>query len=121
MSEYDDDLVTDPCTRWSGAVTGTDVTALRRQLFDDLEAPGVTILWLDVRDVTDIDRAGVALLLGAQGRASALNRQLVVIDAGGVVTDTLDGLLLRGELDVVQLLPTQRKSTLLGRHTEVPC
>ena len=120
MSEYDDD-VADPCTRWSGAVTGTDVTALRTQLFDDLEAPGVSILWLDVREVTDIDRAGVALLLGAQGRASALHRQLVLIDCGGVVTDTLNGLLLRGELDLVQLLPAQQDAPEPGLHREVRC
>jgi anti-anti-sigma regulatory factor len=120
MSEHDDDIVTDPCTRWSGAVTGADVTALRGQLFDALEAPGVSILWLDVRDVTDIDRAGVALLLGAQGRAAALDRQLILIDSGGVVTDTLNGLLLRGELDLVQLLPEQEGRDL-GRHTDVRC
>lgn len=104
MSEYDDDTA-DPCTHWHGPVTGDLVTTLRSQLFDDLEAPGVSILWLDVREVTDIDRAGVALLLGAQSRAESLHRQLVVVDAGGPVTDTLGSLLLRGELDVVQMLP----------------
>jgi len=116
MADQDDPGVTetadvvDPCTSWAGAVTNGEVTRLRGELFDQLEAPDVSILWLDVRAVTDIDRSGVALLLGAQGRAHALHRQLVLIDADGPVTDTLNGLLLRGELDVVQVLPRRPAS-----------
>jgi ABC-type transporter Mla MlaB component len=48
--------------RWSGAVTWREAAELREALFDRLEAPQCTGVYLDVRDVTYIDNSGVALL-----------------------------------------------------------
>jgi anti-anti-sigma regulatory factor len=95
----------DPCLHWAGPVTSADVESLRGELFDQLEALDGAILWLDVRAVTDLDRAGVALLIGAHERAAALGRQLVLIDAAGAVTETLQHLHLIEELDLVQVAP----------------
>ena len=93
----------DPVLTWTGPMTFAVLGARRTELFDLLEAPHVEILWLDVRAVSDIDRAGVGLFLGAHRRALALGRQLVLLDDAGPVTATLEALALLGELVVVQV------------------
>jgi ABC-type transporter Mla MlaB component len=76
------------CT-WIGDVTWREVTGLREELFDQLEVPGSIGVRLDVRGVTSIDSPGIALLIGANYRATAVGRRLVVIDADGPVTAAL--------------------------------
>jgi len=75
--------------RWTGAVTWRETAGLREGLLDQLEAGINGALWLDVRQVTVIDRCGIGLLIGAQHRAQAMRRKLVLIDAMGTVTSTL--------------------------------
>jgi len=94
---------TDPVLTWTGPLTFPDLAARRAELFDLLESRGTEIVWLDVRDVTDVDRAGVGVFLGAHRRAVALGRQLVVLDDVGPVTATLEALALVEELCVVQV------------------
>ena len=74
---------------WAGAVTWRETADLRESLLDQLEAGSNGALWLDVREVSVIDRCGVALLIGALHRAQAMGRRLVLIDAMGPVTSTL--------------------------------
>jgi len=76
------------------------VTAsLREPLFHGLEIAGHTGVRLDVRDVTSIDRSGVALLIGANHRARAAGRQLILVDHDGPVTAALTAMhVLRGFL-----------------------
>jgi anti-anti-sigma regulatory factor len=94
---------------WSGPVTWRETAALREDLFDRLEASEGGTLWLDVRDVSVIDRTGVALLTGAQHRAHALQRGFVLIDTNGAVTTTLTRLHLQEQFSFEQTgIPEQR-------------
>ena len=74
---------------WSGEVTWREVPGLRESLFDHLEVPGSVGVRLDVRRVTAIDGPGIALLLGANYRATATGRRLILVDASGPVTAEL--------------------------------
>ena len=75
---------------WIGDVTWREVAALRDHLLDRLERAGISGLALDVREVTEIDAPGVALLIGANFRAACAGRQLVLIDDhGGPVSAAL--------------------------------
>ena len=56
---------------------------------DELEVPGSTGVRLDVRGVRSIDTTGIALLIGANHRAAANGRRLVLIDNNGTVTAAL--------------------------------
>jgi len=73
---------------WVGEVTWRHVAELREALFDEMDAchSGVR---LDVRRVTEIDRTGVALLIGANHRAQSLGKPLTLVDEDGVVTEAL--------------------------------
>ena len=75
--------------RWSGEVTWRDAAELREALFDRLEAPASLGVHLDVRDVTYIDISGVALLIGANFRASSAGRALALLDNEGAVSRAL--------------------------------
>jgi ABC-type transporter Mla MlaB component len=74
---------------WADEVTWREVAALREDLFDQLEFPECVDLRLDVRRVTAIDTPGIALLIGANHRATATGRRLELIDANGPVTAAL--------------------------------
>jgi len=89
---------------WVGNVTWRETAALREELFDALEVPGAISLRLDVRAVNSIDRSGIALLIGANHRATATGRQLVLIDANGVVTNTLSRMRFAGEFAITQVV-----------------
>lgn len=78
------------CT-WIGEVTWRHTATLREQLFDLLESRTSGPLFLDVTLVDRIDRTGVALLIGSNHRATALNRQLVLIDGSGLTSAALAG------------------------------
>ncbi len=82
---------------WAGDISGQVTANLREQLFDALQVTGQTGVRLDVRDVRSIDRSGIALLVGANHRAAALGRLLVLTDNTGPVTRALSALhLLNG-------------------------
>ncbi len=76
------------CT-WIGEVTWRHTATLREQIFDLLEAQMSDRLFLDVSSVEVIDRTGVALLIGSNHRATAMNRKLVLIDDTGLTTAAL--------------------------------
>ena len=90
-------------TVWVGDVNWRDLSARREALFDDLEAPDSCGVRLDVRAVTSIDRPGVALLIGANYRASAIGRRLVIIDDCGPVTRALARMNPSGSVQVTQV------------------
>lgn len=79
----------DQCTCWSGELTWRRTAELREALFDLLERPGVGRFVLDVSAVAEIDRTGVALLVGCHHRAAAMSRRLVLVDRGGTVSAAL--------------------------------
>ena len=87
---------------WTGDVTWREVPAHREALFDDLEAAGSVGVRLDVRDVTVLDRTGIALLIGANHRAFARGERLVLIDSGGPVTAALSRMHMIGDFQIVQ-------------------
>ena len=76
------------CT-WSGAVTWRDVADKREALFDQLEVPGSSGVRVDVSAVSSIDATGIALLVGANHRAAATGRLLILIDSDGPVSRAL--------------------------------
>jgi len=88
---------------WVGEVTWREVADLREALFDELEVPGYVGLRLDVRRVTLIDRPGSALLIGANHRAVAIGRRLVLVDANGPVTVALSKLHVLKDFLVAQV------------------
>ncbi|HEY5134645.1 MAG TPA: STAS domain-containing protein [Candidatus Nanopelagicales bacterium] len=98
--------------RWTGAVTWRETAGLREDLLDQLEAGVSGALWLDVREVSIIDRCGIALLIGAQHRAQAMTRGLVLIDAIGPVTSTMARLHLLDQFHVEQVQLPQRRERL---------
>ena len=65
----------------------------------------MTSVRLDVRAVTRINRGGVAILVGANHRAAAVGRRLILVDADGPVTTALAALRLLGGFYVVLVLP----------------
>lgn len=73
----------------AGEITWRVTATLRERLFDELEVDGVTGLRLDVREVSSIDRNGVALLVGLNHRAAVAGRGLILIDRNGPVTKAL--------------------------------
>ncbi len=73
---------------WVGDVTWRQVAELREALFDQMDACDRGVR-LDVRRVTEIDRTGVALLIGANHRARSMGKPLTLVDDGGVVTQAL--------------------------------
>jgi|GEM_PF-6011480 len=82
---------TDVDEPWSGDITRQRTAELRDSLYRRILAPGNESVRLDVRDVTSIERAGIALLIGARRRALAAGRALVLIDNHGAVTAALLG------------------------------
>jgi anti-anti-sigma regulatory factor len=73
---------------WVGEVTWRQVAELREVLFDEMDACECG-LCLDVRLVTEIDRTGIALLIGANHFAHSMGRPLVLLDESGPVSDAL--------------------------------
>lgn len=73
---------------WVGEVTWRQVADLREVLFDEVDACECG-LCLDVRLVTEIDRTGIALLIGANHFAHSMGRPLVLLDESGPVSDAL--------------------------------
>jgi len=106
----------EPGFAWGGPITWRETADLREALFDELEVPGLTGLRLDVRAVTAIDRTGVGLLIGANHRAAANGRRLILIDNGGLVTAALSALHMLKDFLIVQTkrphdrLPSTRPS-----------
>ncbi len=88
---------------WSGDVTWREVPGHREALFDLLESPGLTRLYLDVREVRTIDTPGVAVLIGANHRAAASGRRLVLVDANGPVTAALSRMRMLAHFLVTQV------------------
>jgi anti-anti-sigma factor len=93
----------DPECSWEGDVTWRETADLRQELFDSLEVPGASGLRLDVRGVSSIDRSGIALLIGANHRAAATGRQLILIDANGTVTNTLARMRLSRDFSITSV------------------
>ncbi|HEY7857229.1 MAG TPA: STAS domain-containing protein [Candidatus Nanopelagicales bacterium] len=87
------------CT-WIGEVTWRQTAMLREQIFDLLEADASAPLFLDVSSVERIDRTGVALLIGSNHRATAMNRHLVLIDDSGLIADALSDAGVRSSFDI---------------------
>ena len=71
-----------------GELTWRHVAELREALFDEMDACDCG-LCLDVRRVTEIDRTGVALLIGANHRALSMGKPLTLMDPSGVVAAAL--------------------------------
>ena len=74
---------------WVGDVTWRRTASLREALFDGLERAGATGVCLDVRGVNSIDRIGIALLIGANHRATSIGSRLTLVDAHGAITEAL--------------------------------
>ena len=74
---------------WTGQVTFQETSALREELLAALAANPDASLWLDVRGVTQIDRSGIAVLVGVQHRTATLGRLFVLVDTRGVVSEAL--------------------------------
>ena len=89
---------------WAGDVDWQTVGRLREALFDGLEVAGKTSVHLDVRAVTSIGRGGAALLIGANHRASAVGRRLLIVDSHGPVTSALAALHILRDFNVTQLI-----------------
>jgi anti-anti-sigma regulatory factor len=96
---------------WTGDISWRHLSQRREALFDDLEAADCWGVSLDVRTVTSIDRPGVALLIGANYRAGATGRRLVLIDSHGPVTSALARMNLIGNFLVTQIPPETRTAT----------
>ena len=89
---------------WAGDVDWQATGRLREALFHGLEVTGQTGVRLDVRAVTSIGRGGVALLIGANHRASAVGRRLLIVDSNGPVTAALAALHLLPAVDITQVI-----------------
>jgi len=85
---------------WVGEVTWRHVAELREALFDEMDACDRGVR-LDVRRVTEIDRTGVALLIGANHRAKSLGKPLTLVGEAGVVTEALTRAQVLAEFQVV--------------------
>jgi len=94
----------DVSCEWSGEVTVARTAQLRESLYRSLATPGSTTLRLDVRRVTAIDRAGIAVLVGANRRAAREGRLLVLIDMDGPVTQALARLHLLSRFLITQVV-----------------
>jgi anti-anti-sigma factor len=100
---------------WEGAVT-VDVTAgLRDRLFAMLRTPGASSARLDVRGVTSIDSAGVAVLIGARRRARSAGRTFVLVDSEGPVTRALQRLHLLPAFLVTQVVSAEDREREVQR------
>jgi anti-anti-sigma regulatory factor len=89
---------------WHGDVTWRETSRLREALFDLLDTPGLTTVSVDVRTVLSIDNIGIAMLIGADRRASASGKRLVLVDSNGPVTAKLARTHLAGRLAVTQVI-----------------
>jgi ABC-type transporter Mla MlaB component len=101
-----------------GEVTWRHVAELREVLFDEMDACDSGVR-LDVRRVTEIDRTGVALLIGANHRAQALRKPLTLVDDSGVVTEALT----RAQVTADFLMAEQGSARATGvadEHTLLP-
>jgi anti-anti-sigma regulatory factor len=85
---------------WLGEVTWRQVAELRDALFDEMDARALGVC-LDVRRVTEIDRTGIALLIGANHRARSMGKPLTLVDDAGVVTEALMRAKLMSEFQLV--------------------
>ncbi len=95
---------------WSGDVTWRQVPDLREALFDALEEVDCDELRLDVRGVAAIDVPGLALLIGANYRATATGRRLVLVDADGPVTEALTSRRMLADFSLTQVRGSRRAS-----------
>jgi anti-anti-sigma regulatory factor len=73
---------------WATEVTWRRVAELREHLFDAIDSHAEGLL-LDVGRVSEMDRTGIALLIGANIRANSLGRPLTLLDDSGYVTAAL--------------------------------
>ena len=89
---------------WEGAVTAEVTAALRDRLAALISTPGGTSVRLDVRAVTSIDAAGVAVLVGARRAAQAAGLTFILVDSGGPVTQTLQRMHLLPAFLVTQVV-----------------
>jgi anti-anti-sigma regulatory factor len=88
----------------AGDITWRVAAELRDVLFDQLEAPGKSGLRIDVRNVTSIDRTGIAVLVGLNHRARVTGRLLVLIDDNGPVSAALRTMHALGDFHVTQAI-----------------
>ena len=97
---------------WAGEVTWRQVAELREHLFDAIDSHPDGVL-LDVGAVTDIDRTGIALLIGANIRANSAGRPLTLIDDTGQVTAALTRAHVIGDfrLTRARAIPDPRSAT----------
>jgi ABC-type transporter Mla MlaB component len=86
---------------WVGEVTWRQVAELREQLFDEMDQQETGVC-VDVRLVTEIDRIGVALLVGANLRGKAIGRPLSLLDANGPVSVELTRTRLISEFTITE-------------------
>jgi len=93
---------------WVGEMGWRGAAEVRESLFDELEGHPDALLRLDVRAVSSIDRVGIAMLIGANWRARALGRRLVLIDSFGPVTAGLSRLHALEDFEMVQVPPDPR-------------
>ena len=87
---------------WVGEVTWRQAAELREQLFDEMDRHETGVC-VDVRLVTEVDRIGVALLIGANLRGKAIGRPLSLLDAHGPVSVELTRTRLISEFNVTQV------------------
>jgi anti-anti-sigma factor len=99
---------------WDGDVDWRTTSRLREDLLDGMEVPGQSGVRLDVRGVRSIDRCGIALLIGANFRASAVGRHLVLVDAQGPVIRALEGRHILGEFEVNEVTFAGRDQVARG-------
>jgi anti-anti-sigma regulatory factor len=104
----------EPEHAWPAEVTWREVSKLRDELFDILERPDCTGVRLDVRAVRTIDNTGVGLLIGANHRAAAMGRRLVLIDRNGPVSASLARLHMLRNFLVTQIVPAPPERQLSG-------
>jgi anti-anti-sigma regulatory factor len=90
---------------WPEEVTWREVADLREVLFDLLETPQSLSVRLDVRGVKVIDGTGVGLLIGANHRAAALGRRLVLIDGDGAVSAALRRIRMLSTFRIARIKP----------------
>jgi anti-anti-sigma factor len=91
---------------WEGDVDWRTTRLLREALFDGLEVPGRSGVQLDLQGVTSIDRCGIALLIGANFRASAVGRRLALVVSAGPVISALEAHHVLGDFDIRLELPS---------------
>jgi anti-anti-sigma regulatory factor len=91
------------CT-WPGDVTWRETAQLREALLDTLDRNDAGIVNIDVRAVRTIDNTGIAMLIGANRRAIARGRRLVLLDCNGPVTAALSRLHIMRQFSITQVI-----------------